>query len=87
MYILNPQPQGFKLKKVGQIALSLFLWNNKMQENNKLIYVTMSKKWDYHSAETTKIKKSKVVWETFKCIRIRDEIEEEKNSKSKLKFL
>jgi hypothetical protein len=54
MYILNPQPQGFKLKKVGQIALSLFLWNNKMQENNKLIYVTMSKKWDYHSAETTK---------------------------------
>jgi hypothetical protein len=29
---------------------------------------------------------NKVVWETFKCIRILDEIEEEENSKSKLEF-
>ncbi len=36
-----------------------------MQENNKLNYVTMSKKQEYHNVEVAKVKEmSKVIWET-----------------------
>jgi len=57
-----------------------------VQENSKLSYVTMSKKWKYHNIKIAKVKEvSKAIWETLKHIQILDEIEEE-NWDSKSKF-
>ncbi len=65
----------------------MFLWDGKVQENSKLNYVTMSKKWKYHNIEVAKVKEvSKAIWETLKHTQILDEIEEKENWESKSKF-